>query len=136
MKSKCYGVYHARLVACGYGQVATIDFSENYLTVMSDVKLWVLLMIMINFELAVKKVNAKTAFPHWEVEEEIYVECPPGINDVSKDECINLKKCIFSLVQAARQYNKTAVESLKKVGFTRGYVNHCICMKQNVNGRV
>ena len=36
-KEKRNGVFRARLVACGYSQVAGIDFSENYSPVVNDV---------------------------------------------------------------------------------------------------
>ena len=48
---------------------------------------------------------------------------------IGKDECIILDKCIYGLVQATRQYNKKAVEILKKVGFTGGNVDPCLYLK-------
>ena len=53
-------------------------------------------------------------------EEEIYVECPQGMIDMGKDDCIILNKCIYSLIQAEWQYHKKAVKILKKSGFMRG----------------
>ena len=41
------------------------------------------------------------------------MECTHGMKDVNKDDCIILQKCIYSLAQAVRQYNKKAVEILK-----------------------
>ena len=34
-------------------------------------------------------------------------------------------------MQAARQYNKKILENLKKIGFTRGNVDVCFCMKKS-----
>ena len=45
------------------------------------------------------------------------MECSPGVK-VGKNDCIILEKSIYDLVQAARQYNKKAVEILKRIGFT------------------
>ena len=50
------------------------------------------------------------------------MECPFGMKGIEKITVI-LKKKIYGLVQAARQYNKQAVEVLKKVGFIRGNVD-------------
>ena len=44
------------------------------------------------------------------------MECPQGMVDVKKDDCIILKKFIYGLVQAAWQYYKKAVEILKSSG--------------------
>ena len=49
-----------------------------------------------------------------DIEEKIYMECPQGMSDVKKDDCIILNKCIYSLVQAAHQYYKKAVPLCKK----------------------
>ena len=37
LKIKRNGVYRARLVACGYSQIAGIDLQENYAPVINDV---------------------------------------------------------------------------------------------------
>ena len=48
------------------------------------------------------------------------MEYPQYIKDIGKDDCTVLDKCIYCLVQAARQYNKKAVEVLKKAGLSGG----------------
>ena len=68
----------------------------------------------------------ETAFLYRELEKEIYMECPQGISDVGKDNCIILNQCIYGLVQSARQYYKNALKILKKLGFVGGYVNPCL----------
>ncbi len=40
------------------------------------------------------------------------------------------------LVQGARQYQKKAVEILKKIGFTGGDVDPCLYMKQSKKGLI
>ena len=53
---------------------------------------------------------------------------------VRKGDCIN--KCIYSLVQAVRQFYKKAVEVLKKFGFIGGNVNPCLYVKKSEKGIV
>ena len=91
-------------------QVLGVDFSENYSPAMSDKIFQVLLLLMVHFGLVVKIINFEKAFLNEELEEEIYMKCPPGMNDVGKDDCIILQKYIYSLIQATRRYNKKAVE--------------------------
>ena len=73
------GMYHARLVSYGYGQVVVIDISENYLPIMNDIMFWVLLLLIDHFGFVAKVVDVKMSFLYGELEEEIYREFPPGI---------------------------------------------------------
>ena len=52
---------------------------------------------MIHFGFVTKVVNHETTLIYGGMEEEIYMECPPGMKDVDKDDCIILQKCIYSL---------------------------------------
>ena len=122
-------MYHTRLVACGYSQIPGIDYSKNNSPVMNHVTFCVLLLIMIHFGL-LAKANIETAFLQGELEEEVYVEYLLSMKGIGKGECIILDKCIYGLVQATRQYNKKAVEILKKVGFTGGNAHPCLYYMQ------
>ena len=66
----------------------------------------ILLLMVIHFGHSAKIVGVETAFLYGKLEEQIYVECPQGISDVGKNDFIILNKCIYGLVQAARQYYK------------------------------
>ena len=83
-------MYRLRLVACGYSQVPGIDFSENYSPVVNDVTLHILLLMVLHFRYLSKIVDINTAFLYGDLEEEIYMECPQGMADVKKDDCIIL----------------------------------------------
>ena len=54
----------------------------------------------------------------------------------NKGDCIILNKCIFGLIQVARQYYKKAVKVLKKSRFIEGNVNPCLYLKKNEKGVV
>ena len=71
-----------------------------------------------------------------DLEEEIYVDCPQGMSNVGSDDCSNLKKCIYGLVQAVRQYYKKAVEILNESGFIRGNFDPCLYIKKSEKGIV
>jgi hypothetical protein len=43
-KVKRNGIFHARLVACGYSQVPGIDFSESFAPVLNDVSFRIMLI--------------------------------------------------------------------------------------------
>jgi len=133
-KIKRNGVFRARLVACGYSQIPGVDFTENYSPVVNDVTFRLLLLIWIYFKLTAKIVDVETAFLYGKLTEEIYMECPPGMKEGTKDKVLLLHQCIYGLVQAARQYYKHIVEILKKIGFKGGYVDPCLFSKRSKLG--
>ena len=102
--------YWVQLVACGYIHVPGIDFSENYLPIIDNITIHNLLLITIHFWYLANKVNFETTFLYMDLEEIIYMECPQGMSDVGKDDCIILNKYIYGLVQTARQYYKKAIK--------------------------
>ena len=111
------GVFCSRLVACGYSQVPGVDFSEIFSPVCNDVTFRIILIIMIVWGLESLIFDVITAFLTGELEEEIYTECPEGM-EYRGDEVLLLQKTIYGLVQASRQYNKRFTDVLvNKLGF-------------------
>ena len=135
-KVKRNGVFRARLVACGYSQIPGVDFSESYSPVANDITIRLLLVAMILFGLSAKIVDVETAFLYGELEEEVYMENPEGLEDSNDDEALLLLTTIYGLVQAARQYYKKARGILRKIGFTGGDVDPCLFVKQSSLGIV
>ncbi len=78
--------------------------------------------MLVVFGLKAKFVDVETAFLYGNIEEEIFMEYTPGMTDTEDDDFLALNKCIYFHVQAVRQYHKTAVEILCKIGFNCGEV--------------
>ena len=133
-KIKRNGVFRARLVACGYSQIPGVDFQDNYSPIVNDVTFRIILLVWILYHLTAKIVDVETAFLYGKLEEEIYMECPKGLKEGSKDKALLLNQCIYGLVQAARQYYKHFVAILKKIGFTGGNVDPCLFSRRNALG--
>ena len=132
-KIKRNGVFRARLVACGYSQIAGVDFSDNYAPVINDVTWRILMVIMLRENLDGIIIDVETAFLHGDLEEDIYMECPEGLEH-DMDEILQLKKTIYGLVQSARQFWKKLVKVLKKLGFKGGYPDPCLMMRRDEDG--
>jgi len=118
-KIKRDGVFRARLVACRYSQIPGIDFTENYAPVMNDVTWRILLFAMIVWNLNTIIVDVETAFLHGDLEEEIYMNLPDGMEGMD-NECLLLLKALYSLVQGARQWWKKFITILKNIEFKGG----------------
>ena len=132
-KIKRDGRFRARLVACGYSQIPGVDFQESFSPVCHDATLRILLICMIIFMLSGKIADVETAFLNGSLEEEIFMDCPPGM-DHEEDECLLLLQCIYGLVQSARQYHKKIVRILHEIGFTGGDVDPCLFVRRNELG--
>ena len=114
-KIKCNGVYRVHLITYRYSQVPGIDFSENYSLVVNDITFHVLLLMVLHFGYLAKIVDIETALLHGDLKEEIYMECPQGMSDVKKHDCVILNKCIYGFVQAACQYYEKVCGNLEEL---------------------
>ena len=81
-----------------------------------------------------KIVDVEIAFLYGKLEEEIFMECPPGLKAGSKDKVLLLNQYIYGLVKAARQYYKHIVDIFKKTVFKGGYVDPCLFSKNSELG--
>jgi hypothetical protein len=129
------GIFRARLVACGYSQIPGVDFIESYAPVINDITWRILLIAKLVWKMKAVIVDVETAFLYGELEEEIYMDCPEGIESTS-EECVKLEHAIYGLVQAARQYYKKFISVLRFAGFNGGYADPCLMMRQNEHGLV
>ena len=113
-------------------QLPGVDFSENYSPVVNDVTCCILLLMILHFGYSAKIVDIEMAFLYGDLKEEIYMECPQGMAHIKKDDSIILNKCIYGLVEAARQYYKKAMEILKSSGFIGGSIDSCLSVKKSM----
>ena len=66
---------------------------------------------MIIFGFSAKIIDVETVFLYSYLEEEIHMDCLLGMNDTGPEDALLLIKCIYGLIQAARQYHKKLLPS-------------------------
>ena len=136
-KIKKDGAYRARLVALGYSQIPGVDSTDNFAPVAHDVSFRIALARMMVEKLDSLVMNVETAFLYGDIEEEIFMKSPVGMEEIdpgsSPEECYQLKKGIYGLCQAARQFWKKFVDIIKKepFGFTISSADPCMLFKEN-----
>ena len=135
-KIKRDGRFRSRLVACGYSQIPGVDFTENYSPVIHDVTYRLLLLIQLAFGLKSRIIDVETAFLHGDLEEEIYMDCPEGMEGGSPDKCLKLEKTIYGLVQSARMFFKKTVKKLEDIGFVQSAADPCLMYWKSEHGMV
>ena len=110
----------ARLVAKGFSQTEGIDYDETFAPVARLDSLCMLLAIAAHFDLEVHHIDIKSAYLNGNLDEEIYMEQPKGFVVKGKENqvCL-LKKALYSLKQAGRQWHVHLNDTLKEFGFRR-----------------
>ena len=130
------GIFHARLVACGYSKIAGVDYTANYAPVINDVTWRVIMIVMLLKKYDGKLIDIGVVFLHGNLEEEMYIDCPQRLEDEKEDEYVKLLHTIYGLVQSARQFWKKLVNGLKNMGLKGGYPDPYLLWKKNDLGMV
>ncbi|KAK1365049.1 hypothetical protein POM88_040610 [Heracleum sosnowskyi] len=82
----------------------------------------------------VYQMDVKSAFLNGELEEEVYVEQPPGFEDSKLADFVYfLFKALYGLKQAPRTWYDTLSEFLLENDFTRGVVDKTLFVKKHKN---
>ena len=75
-------------------------------------------------------MDVKTAFLNGDLEEEVYMDQPQGFETTGKESLVcKLKKSIYGLKQASRQWYLKFNNTILSYGFVENTVDTCIYMK-------
>jgi hypothetical protein len=112
------GRYIARYVARGFDQQEGVDYSLVWTPTGQHATLKVLLVHAVSTNLEMRHVDISTALPYGELDETVYVEQPPELNDGNTNRW-RLRKSLYGLKQAGRQWHLRLSHVLREKGFKR-----------------
>ena len=69
--------YKARLCAQGFSQVPGVDFTETFASVAKFASICTLLLLAAKHNLEVHQMDVKSTFLNGDLEEKIFMKCPP-----------------------------------------------------------
>nr|KYP38726.1 Retrovirus-related Pol polyprotein from transposon TNT 1-94 [Cajanus cajan] len=124
----------ARLVAKGYNQEEGIDYDETFAPVarIEAIRLLLAYSSIKNFKLY--QMDVKSAFLNGLIQEEVYVEQPPGFVDFKNPNHVyKLKKALYGLKQAPRSWYDRLSKFLIENDYERGKVDNTLFVKKFKN---
>ncbi|WJX19405.1 hypothetical protein P8452_09107 [Trifolium repens] len=120
----------ARLVAKGFTQKEGIDYTETFSLVSKKDSLHVILALVAHFDLELHQMNVKTAFLNGDLEEVVYMKQPEGFSTNDGEHLVcKLKKSIYGLKQASRQWYLKFHGIISSFGFVENPMDQCIYQK-------
>jgi hypothetical protein len=119
--------HKAWLIAKGYVQRQGVDFDEVFAPVARLESVRLLLAHAASEGWAVHHMDVKSAFLNGVLQEEVYVEQPPGfVLKGHERKVLHLVKALYGLRQAPRAWYSKLEESLINLGFERSSYEHVV----------
>ena len=122
--------YKARLVAKGFTQKEGIDYTETFSPVSKKDSFRVIMALVAHFDMELHQMDVKTAFLNGDLEEEVYMKQPEGFSSSNGENLVcKLKKSIYGLKQASRQWYLKFHSVISSFGFEENIMDQCIYHK-------
>ncbi|GJX92251.1 retrovirus-related pol polyprotein from transposon TNT 1-94 [Tanacetum coccineum] len=114
----------ARLVAKGYCQEEGIDFEESFAPIARIEAIRIFIANAATKNMIIYQMDVKTTFLNGDLQEEVFVSQPKGIEDLDNlTHVYRLKKALYGLKQAPRAWYDTLSKFLMANNFFKGVVD-------------
>ena len=120
--------YKARIVAQGFTQIEGVDYDETFAPVAKLSSLRTILAIAAEYDLEVHQMDVKCAYLNGELEQEIFMEPPPGF-DAPSNMVFRLRKAVYGTKQGGRVWYKNVKKELESMGYTRTEADHAVFVR-------
>ena len=127
--------YKARLVARGFTQTYGLDYEETFAPVAKLNTVRVLLSLAVNLDWPLLQFDVKNAFLNGELEEEVFMQLPPGFDNSGGKVC-RLKKAIYGLKQSPRAWFGRFTKAMKDQDYTQAQSDHTMFYKHCPGGKM
>jgi len=129
--------YKARLVAKGYAQMYGINYEETFNPVAKMATVKSVIAVAAAKGWTLHQMDVKNFFLHGELQEEVYLDQPPGYEDVGHPNYVcRLCKALYGLKQALRAWHDEIAEYLVTIGFHMANADHSLFVRRSEIGIV
>ena len=131
--------FKARYVAKGFKQIEGIEYSDTFAPTSKPETFKILLALSAIENFFLKQMDVKAAYLHPKIDEEVYLEQPKGFEKLDRNGnklVCKLKKSIYGLKQAAKNWYQELSNFLIQQGFERSKHDYCLFLKNKENGKL
>ncbi|GKA73526.1 retrotransposon protein, putative, ty1-copia subclass [Tanacetum coccineum] len=122
--------FKAHLVAKGFTQTYMVYYKETFSPVADIRAIRILIAIAAFYDYEIWQMDVKTSFLNGHLFEEVYMVQHEGfVNPKFSNRVCKLKRSIYGLKQASRQWNKQFDDEIKKFSFNQNRDEPCVYMK-------
>ncbi|WKA01828.1 hypothetical protein VitviT2T_020085 [Vitis vinifera] len=122
--------YKARLVAKGFTQQEGIDYHDTFSPISKKDLFWIIMALVAHFDMELHQMDVKTAFLNGDLEEKVYMKQPEWFITNGNDHIVcKLKKSIYGLKQAFRQWYLKFHDVISSFGFIENVMDQCMYHK-------
>ena len=126
-----------RLVARGFTQTYGEDYIDTFAPVAKLHTIRIVLSLAVNLEWGLWQMDVKNAFLQGELEDEVYMLPPPGLEHLVKQgNVLRLKKAIYGLKQSPRAWYNKLSTTLNGRGFRKSELDHTLFTLNTPSGIV
>ncbi|GKV47061.1 hypothetical protein SLEP1_g53999 [Rubroshorea leprosula] len=122
--------YKACLVAKGYKQEFGVDYQEVFAPVVRHDTIRLVISLAAQNSWPVFQLDVKSAFLHGDLDEQVFIEQPPGYVKVGNEHKVyKLKRALYGLKQAPRAWYSRIEAYFLKEGFQKCPYEHTLFTK-------
>ncbi|WZY72232.1 hypothetical protein YC2023_004472 [Brassica napus] len=127
----------SRLVARGFTQTYGEDYIETFAPVAKLHTIRIVLSLAVNLGWGLWQMDVKNAFLQGELEDEVYMHPPPGLEHlVKRGNVLRLKKAIYGLKQSPRAWYNKLSTTLNGRGFKKSELDHTLFTLTTSSGMI
>ncbi|MCH82631.1 retrovirus-related Pol polyprotein from transposon TNT 1-94, partial [Trifolium medium] len=126
--------YKERLVAKGFTQTEGLDYLETFSHVVKITNIRILMAITASQNWPLFQLDVNTTFLHGDLNEEVYMKPPPGLDLPHPDLVCKLQRSLYGLKQASRQWNTKLTDTLISSGYIQSKSDYSLFTKQSHSG--